>query len=87
MLKNISITIAVALMAIGFFGCAQFNMAENNTPLDKNWGRSYESARYNQILNPEADKNLEPVEGISGPAAEKIIAGAMASDCASKEKQ
>ena len=29
--------------------------------LDKNWGRSFESARYNQILNPEAGKNLEPV--------------------------
>jgi hypothetical protein len=36
---------------------------------DQNWGRSYETAKYNQILNPDAGKNLEPVEGLSGNAA------------------
>ena len=36
----------------------------------RNWGRSYETATYNQILNPEADKNLKPLESLDGQAAE-----------------
>lgn len=39
--------------------------------LDKNWGRSYETAKFNQIVNPEADKNLDPVVGLDAVAAEK----------------
>ena len=34
--------------------------------LEKNWGRSYETAKYNQILNPDSNKNLDPVLGING---------------------
>jgi hypothetical protein len=41
--------------------------------LDKNFGRSFETALYNQTLNPEAEKNTEPVEGIEGPAAERVV--------------
>ena len=37
---------------------------------ERNWGRSYETATYNQILNPQADKNLKPVESLDGQAAE-----------------
>ena len=37
---------------------------------EQNWGRSYETATYNQILNPQADKNLKPVESLDGQAAE-----------------
>jgi len=44
-------------------GCAQ-------TMLDKNWGKSFESAKSNQIANPEAEKNLNPVVGLDGEAAE-----------------
>lgn len=40
---------------------------------DQNWGRSYETAKYNQILNPEAGKNLNPVESLSGIAAENSV--------------
>ncbi len=36
----------------------------------RNWGRSYETATYNQILNPQADKNLKPVDSLDGQAAE-----------------
>jgi hypothetical protein len=87
MLKAIFILTVTTIIAIGSFGCAQFNISDSETLLEKNWGRSYESARYHQILNPEAEKHLKPVEGLSGPAAEKIIAGEMASSCASTGKQ
>jgi len=60
---------AVAVSAFALFGCA-------GTPnLDENWGRSYETARYTQTLNPDADHNLAPVEGIEGRAAERILEG------------
>jgi hypothetical protein len=62
------LTIALGVIAAAWMmGCAP------HARIDQNWGRSYETARYNQILNPEAEKNLEPVEGIEGVMAEKII--------------
>ena len=36
----------------------------------RNWARSYETAIYNQTLNPQADKNLKPLESLDGQAAE-----------------
>ena len=43
------------------------------TLLDQNWGRSVETARYNQTLNPQAGQNLEPVEGLDGRSAENAL--------------
>jgi hypothetical protein len=37
--------------------------------MDRNWGRSFETALYQQILNPEAGKEPEPVDGLDGDAA------------------
>ena len=57
------------LSAMAFLGCAgMYNSRE--TPLDRNWGRSFESAKHMQILNPDAGKDPAPVEGIVGPAGE-----------------
>lgn len=61
------IVITVLAMVSGCM-CGQSNLAAN-------WGRSYESAKYNQNLNPEAGKNLEPVEGFNGQAADTVMAG------------
>ncbi len=36
--------------------------------LTKDFGKSFKEARDNQILNPEASENLEPVEGLDGNA-------------------
>jgi hypothetical protein len=41
--------------------------------LDRNYGRSLKQARVNQILDPEAGKNLEPVTGLDGKAAQASI--------------
>ena len=56
------IMVLIAAFSI-FSGCAA-------TQLDENWGKSFESAKSNQILNPEAGQNLEPVVGLDGQAAE-----------------
>jgi hypothetical protein len=37
------------------------------------FGRAYSLARSSQILNPDAENNLEPVEGINGRAAAGIM--------------
>ena len=77
MVSNIVKIILVAMITIGVFGCAQdlAKKSEWDSQLDRNWGRSFEAAKYNQTLNPEAGKNTEPVVGIEGPAAERIMNG------------
>jgi hypothetical protein len=65
----------VALVALSFLaGCGANYYHHGPTPLEENWGRSYETAKYNQIVNPEAEKNLEPVVGLNGWAAEENMA-------------
>jgi len=54
-----------------FSACAGTQSAQRNSLLNSNWGRSFETQRYNQILNPEAGKDLAPVTGLDGQVAEK----------------
>ena len=76
-MKKIAKIITVVIVAGGIFGCAQHPVIQTESQLDENWGRSFESARYNQILNPDAGKLSEPVEGLEGPAAERVMEGYM----------
>jgi hypothetical protein len=41
--------------------------------VEMDYGTSFKLAKFNQILNPEAEKNLEPVSGFDGPAAKNTI--------------
>jgi len=41
--------------------------------VDKNYGRSVKEAWLNQILDPGGEKNLEPVTGLDGEAAQASI--------------
>jgi hypothetical protein len=59
----LSTTLAIFLIS----ACAQ------STRLDKDYGRSVKQARVNQILDPEAEKNLEPVTGLDGKASQASI--------------
>jgi hypothetical protein len=52
-----------------FVGCGDAGNLRRETLLDQNWGRSVETAKYNQYLDPEAGKSLTPVEGLDGKAA------------------
>ena len=70
--KTIALTIACAMLAL-FAGCSSSGPVYEETLLDKNWGRSVETAKYNQILNPGAEKNLAPVEGLSGMATDNSV--------------
>ena len=69
--RTIAITAVCALLALfsGCSGTAGNNPFREETLLDKNWGRSVETAKYNQTLDPEAGKNALPVEGLDGKAA------------------
>jgi hypothetical protein len=73
MLKNIAKIVIGAAIAVGILGCGQHTLTQQQSLLDQNWGRSFEAAKTNQILNPEAATRVEPVEGLEGPAAERAI--------------
>jgi hypothetical protein len=45
----------------------------SETTLDYYRGRSYETAKYNQIVNLEAGRNLEPVDGLNGQAGAAAV--------------
>lgn len=59
------------IAALSIFSACQGTvpwLPESN--LSKNWGKSFESAKNNQILNPQASKNRNPVTGFDGEAAD-----------------
>ena len=64
MLSRPSIIIVFSIVLLFFAGCAY------NT-LETNWGSSFEAAKTNQIANPEASENLDPVVGLDGQLAEQ----------------
>jgi len=65
-MKKFSI-LAVAITAMmAFGGCAP-------SKVEMDYGTSYKLAKYNQILNPDAEKNLKPVEGMDGKAANAAV--------------
>ena len=71
--KTIALAMFCATLAL-FAGCSSTGSPlREETLLDKNWGRSVETAKYNQTLNPDAGKDLTPVEGLSGKAAENSV--------------
>lgn len=57
----IGIIIALSLAV----GCAR-----QQSRLETDYGVSHKLQKYNQTLNPEAEKNLDPVAGLSGKAAQ-----------------
>jgi len=90
MLSKIAVIALAALLTIGIFGCSKGNLSnplQSESQLDENWGRSFEAAKHNQTLNPDAGKNLKPVEGLQGPAAERIMEGYTKGDEQKQQKQ
>ena len=72
--KSLRLAVALALLTTGIIACSgSREMIPRDTLLDQNWGRSYEAAKYNQILNPDAGRNLEPVTGMDGIASESTV--------------
>ena len=72
---NIILIVVLAMFSVvTLWGCAG-NLPESKRAdyLDQNWGKSFESAKKNQILNPEAGKTVEPVIGLDGQVAEHNV--------------
>jgi hypothetical protein len=68
MFKTMTIAAVLVGLVFALAGCNGAYMYQEETALDRNWGRSYETAKYNQMLNPDAAQNLDPVEGLDGSA-------------------
>ena len=74
--RFISLTAMIAMIAglSIYVGCSNGNISiREESLLEENWGRSFESAKYNQILNPEARKKESPVEELDGQAAQQTM--------------
>lgn len=54
-------------------GCSGTAPIAEQGLLERNWGRSFETIRYMQMVNPEAGKNLDPVLGLDGNASDHNI--------------
>ena len=68
---NVILIVLLAMFSVSLWGCAgNVPEAQRVNYLDMNFGKSFESAKNNQILNPDAGKNLEPVVGLNGVEAE-----------------
>jgi hypothetical protein len=61
------------ILILLFLASCSSTSPQQESLLDQNWGRSFESAKYNQILNPDAEKNLEPVTGLDGTVSESVV--------------
>ena len=71
MLKKYLAILAMMLGVFMIFGCSITQ--PENTLLGRNWGRSLETAKFNQRLNPNAGNNPRPVVGLDGVAADLNI--------------
>ncbi len=67
MYKKYVVIIGLILLAFWLSGCA------SSSRLDMDYGTSYKLSKMNQIFNPDAEKNLKPVEGIDGHAAQAAL--------------
>ena len=71
---NIIWMAVLAMFSVSLWSCAgNVPEAQRIDYLNMNFGNSYEAAINNQILNPDAEKDLEPVVGLDGQAAEYTV--------------
>ena len=66
--------IRVLIGALIIIFIASAVMAEQQqSRLELDFGTSHNLQKFNQILNPDAEKNLAPVEGFDGRAAQRTV--------------
>jgi hypothetical protein len=68
-----SYLIMVALVILLSTGCTRQIYHDGGSPIDKNWGRSFEEQKYSQIIDHEAGNNLDLVVGLDGKAAVNTV--------------
>ncbi len=64
-------TIVYCMMGVVFF--VQLGCSPSPIHLSPNFGQSAHMAMENQIQNPTASNNIEPVQDIDGPTAKTIV--------------
>jgi hypothetical protein len=67
MTKEDWIFIVFAALFLMSTGCA------GPSRLEIDYGTSHKLSKFNQTLEPEAEKNMEPVIGFDGKAAENVV--------------
>ena len=73
MLTRCLILIGIMSIMPVVIGCSGTAPIAEQGLLERNWGRSFETIRYMQMVNPEAGKNLDPVLGLDGNASDHNI--------------
>ena len=53
--------------------CGGTLIPDRETMLDKNWGKAFETVKYNQTLNPRAGKDETPVYDLDGQAVQRTM--------------
>jgi len=71
MIKKCFVLIGVFITVTVSAGFAEMEYSKSRLELD--YGTSYKLQKYNQIVNPDASKNLEPVYGLDGVAAKEVM--------------
>lgn len=66
MIKKTCLCIGLISVFLIFTGCA------GPSRVEMDYGTSYKLARFNQTLDPDAEKNLDPVTGFDGEAAKAV---------------
>lgn len=72
MLPRCLILIGIISIMPVVIGCSGPPIEEDGL-LERNWGRSLETMRYMQMVDPEAGKNPYPVFGLNGTASENNV--------------
>ena len=65
-MKMIICIFSLALTVVFLAGCT-------TSRVEMDYSTSYKLAKFNQTLNPDAEKNLEPVLGMDGQAAQSLV--------------
>ncbi len=75
--KCVALIVLIIVVNMLFVGCAgrisRLVGGDGKKRLEMDFGKSFKHARSNQIINAEAERNLEPVYGLDGPAAQVIM--------------
>jgi hypothetical protein len=69
-MKNKSFNIILTVLAVTLFlviGCT------GPTRVEMDHGTSFNLAKFNQIANPDAQNNMNPVTGLDGQAADRVM--------------
>lgn len=68
-MKNSFVLIGLLGMGLIVGSCA----TSGSSRMEDDFGNSFRQAKANQLLNPEAAKNIEPVTGFDGRAGQAVL--------------